>query len=490
MPPKICLVLTENTIGKDLQLIEHYRQWIDAVELRADFLDPQELLHIRKFPELAGLPVILTIRRLLDGGQFKGGEGSRITLFARGLAFADSDPVKNFAYLDLESDMQVPSLEEAAQAFNIGIIRSLHSTEPIRDLVSTVREIRRTDDEIVKIAYKAHCLADVTRLFQQAGTIKGPNTLIAMSKYGIPSRILAPRLHSAFVYTLPQDYMTKANLAQEFIDPITLQTVYRFRSITESTKIYGVAGADTSKSLSPAIHNGGFVRKGKDSVYIPISAVTVEEVLDFAQCAGISGLSVTHPFKFDIIPFLDSIGPASKASGAVNTVLCNEGCRQGFNTDIDGFTRALQEFLHIKTLRFRHVAIIGTGGAAHAIANAVYQLHGNACVFGRTAEKAQNLAERYGFRWAVLDLASVPLLKKYSAVIIQATCSGMQEGEDPLSFYSFSGYEKVFDVIYTPEKTALLKRAEHAGCAVTNGYDMLRYQAYKQFELFTGGSYE
>ena len=74
--------------------------------------------------------------------------------------------------------------------------------------------------------------------------------------------------------------------------------------------------------------------------------------------------------------------------------------------------------------------------------------------------------------------------------MIQATCIGMQENEDPLEFYSFSGHEKVFDVIYTPEKTAMLKRAEHAGCAVANGYDMLRYQAYKQFELFTGGSYE
>ena len=491
MLPKVCLVLTENTIEKDIQLLERYRQWIDAVELRADFLNPQELLHIRQFPRLARIPVILTIRRLLDGGTFRGGEGSRITLFARGLAFADSDPAHNFAYIDLEADMEVPSLEEAAQAFNIGIIRSFHSIKgPIRDIIAKAKEIRRTDEEIVKIAYKANTLEDVTALFRQAPKIEGPSTLIAMSKYGIPSRILSSRLHSSFVYTMPQEYMTKAQMEQEFLDPITLQTVYRFRSIDDETKIYGVAGADTSKSLSPSIHNGGFVGKGINAVYIPISATNIGDVIAFAECAGVSGLSVTHPFKFDIIRFLDSIGPASKASGAVNTVLCNGGKRQGFNTDIDGFARALLEFLHVKNLRFKHVAIIGTGGAAHAIANAVYQLHGKACVFGRTAEKAQNLAERYRFRWAVLDLASVHILKKYSDVMIQATCIGMQENEDPLEFYSFSGHEKVFDVIYTPEKTAMLKRAEHAGCAVANGYDMLRYQAYKQFELFTGGSYE
>nr|WP_252722219.1 type I 3-dehydroquinate dehydratase [Treponema medium] len=491
MVPKICLVLTENTIDKNIQLIERYRPWIDIVELRADFLDPQELLHIRMFPKLAHIPAILTIRRFLDGGAFKGGEGSRITLFARGLAFADTEPLNNFAYLDLESDVQAPSLEEAAQAFNIGIIRSVHSIKtPIKDIAAKIREIRRTDEEIVKIAYKADNLADVTALFKQAQQFNGQNILIAMGKYGIPSRILAAKLHSPIVYTMPREYIAQHHLEQEFIDPITLNELYRFRTINDETRIYGVVGTDTTRSLSPAIHNSGFARKNINAVYIPISAANSQEVIPFADCTGIAGLSVTHPFKFDIIPFLDSIGPASTACGAVNTVLFDGGKRRGFNTDIDGFSRALQEFLHVQSLRFKHVAIIGTGGAAHAIANALHLLHGKACVFGRSAEKAKQLAERYNFRWAVSDLASVRILKKYSDIIIQATSVGMHEDEDPLEFYSFSGAEKVFDVIYTPEKTALLKRAEAAGCDICNGYNMLRYQAYKQFELFTGGSYE
>ena len=491
MVPKICLVLTENTIDKNIQLIERYRPWIDIVELRADFLDPQELLYIRRFPKLAHIPAILTIRRFLDGGAFKGGEGSRITLFARGLAFADTEPLNNFAYLDLESDVQAPSLEEAAQAFNIGIIRSVHSIKaPIKDVAAKLQEIRRTDEEIVKIAYRANNLAEATEVFRDTAKLNGNHILIAMSKYGIPSRILAAKLHSSIVYTMPREYIAKYHLEQEFVDPITLNTLYHFRTINDETSIYGVVGSDTTKSLSPAIHNKGFEQKKINAVYIPISGTNIKEVVDFATCTGISGLSVTHPFKFDIIPFLDSIGPISTACGAVNTVLFNGGKRQGFNTDIDGFSRALQEFLHVRSLRFKHIAIIGTGGAAHAIANAVHLLHGKACIFGRSAEKAKQLARRYNFQWAVSDLASVRILKKYSDVIIQATSVGMHENEDPLEFYSFSGSEKVFDVIYAPEKTALLKRAEAAGCDICNGYDMLRYQAYKQFELFTGGSYE
>lgn len=491
MAPRICLVLTENTIDKDIQLIERYRPWIDMVELRADFLDPQELLHIRAFPKIAHLPVILTVRRLLDGGQFRGGEGSRITLFARGLAFSDTDPLNNFAYLDLESDVQAPSLEEAAQAFNIGIIRSVHSIKaPIKDTVAKIREIRRTNEEIVKVAFKTDNLAEVTELFKQSRELKGQNILIAMGKYGIPSRILAAKLHSPIVYTMPREYIAQHHLEQEFIDPITLNELYHFRTINDNTSIYGVVGKDTTRSLSPAIHNSGFARKNINAVYIPISGTNIKEVIEFADCTGMAGLSVTHPFKFDVIPFLDSIGSISTACGAVNTVLFNGGKRQGLNTDIDGFSRALREFLHIHSLHFKHIAIIGAGGAAHAIANAVHQLHGNVCIFDRSAEKAKKLAERYKFRWAVLDLASARILKKNSDVIIQATSVGMHEDEDPLEFYSFSGTEKVFDVIYVPEKTALLKRAEAAGCDICNGYDMLRYQAYKQFELFTGGSYE
>ena len=489
--PKICLCLTCSTLAENLAVLEKYRRWIDMAELRADYLTDDERLYIRRFPAMAGIPVILTIRRLVDGGVYKGGEAARTALMARGLAFADTEPLNNFAYLDLESDVQAPSLEEAAQAFNIGIIRSIHSIKaPIKDIAAKIREIRRTDEEVVKIAYKADSLTDVTALFKQAQQFNGQNIPIAMGKYGIPSRILAAKLDSPLMYTMPREYIAKHHLEQESIDPITLSDLYRFRTINDKTDIYGVVGTDTTKSLSPAIHNSGFARKNINAVYIPISAADSREAIAFADCTGIAGLSVTHPFKFDIIPFLDSIGPASTVCGAVNTVLFDGSKRRGFNTDIDGFSRALQEFLKVQRLRFKYIAIIGTGGAAHAIANAVHLLHGKACVFGRSAEKAKQLAKRYNFRWAVLDLASVRTLKKYSDIIIQATSVGMHEAEDPLEFYSFSGAEKVFDVIYTPEKTALLTRAEAAGCDICNGYNMLRYQAYKQFELFTGDSYE
>ncbi|MDR2471242.1 MAG: type I 3-dehydroquinate dehydratase, partial [Treponema sp.] len=105
---KICLCLTGKTLARNLALIDTYRKYIDLAELRVDCLDPDEHFYIRRFPEQAGLPVILTIRRKIDGGRFDSGEGARITLLSRGMAFAESDRRRNFAYVDMEEDLEAP----------------------------------------------------------------------------------------------------------------------------------------------------------------------------------------------------------------------------------------------------------------------------------------------------------------------------------------------------------------------------------------------
>jgi len=145
MKTKICLVLTASTLKEDLALVELYRSWIDIAELRVDCLSPEERLLFRNFPEQANVPCVLTIRRKSDGGMFAEGEGSRIALLARGLAFADTDHRRNFAYIDLEEDLEVPSIEEAARAFGTRIIRSTHNmTGPDIDIRSRVQRLRRT----------------------------------------------------------------------------------------------------------------------------------------------------------------------------------------------------------------------------------------------------------------------------------------------------------------------------------------------------------
>ena len=167
----------------------------------------------------------------------------------------------------------------------------------------------------------------------------------------------------------------------------------------------------------------------------------------------------------------------------------------GYNTDADGIIEALQNLLGIKTLARRKVAIIGAGGAARAVAYAVKQLKGNACIFNRTVTKAMQLAKEFHFKWASLSYESTPLLESYSSLIIQTTSKGMgatlpaNEENDALFFYDFKGTETLYDIVYYPETTPIMTRAEAAGCKVANGRSMLEYQAYKQFKLFTGVDY-
>ncbi len=494
MKTRICLVLNETTLAANLAVLESYRPWIDMVELRADCLATDERLLIRRFPELAKMPVILTIRRQSDGGQFIEGEGSRTVLMARALAFADTDHTKNFAYIDLEEDLQVPSIEEAARAFGTRIIRSVHDmTSPITGIKERVQKLCRTTDEIAKIAFMPRNLSDVTRLFQEARELSCEEfILIAMGAYGVPSRILAPVIGSSITYAVSEQHIKRATNSIGQLDPITLNEIYHIRRIGEHTRIFGVTGSPLNATSSPLIHNRGYSNQNVDAVYLPVKAETVEEALGFAEAVGISGLSVTFPFKETILPSLEELSAEVGEIQACNTIVRKDEGWTGYNTDAPGFARALLEFLGRKDLKRLRVAIIGAGGAAKAVAYAVKELQGKACVFNRTSDKARELAAQYNFKWAALDAGNRILLESWSDVIIQTTNVGMypETEDDPLDFYAFTGREAVYDVIYHPEKTRLLRRAEKAGCRICNGYSMLQYQAYLQYRLFTGREYE
>jgi 3-dehydroquinate dehydratase/shikimate dehydrogenase len=491
---KICLVLTAPTLKEDLALVELYRSWIDIVELRVDCLVPEERIHFRRFPEMAKIPCILTIRRKSDGGQFVEGEGSRTALLARGLAFADTDHGKNFSYIDLEEDMQVPSIEEAARAFGTRIIRSVHDmTGPVQNIKARVQKLRRTNDEIAKIAFMPRNLSDVTRLFREAKQCADMDyILIAMGPYGLPTRVLAPILGSLLTFASSEENIRLSQNPLGQLDPVTLNEVYHIRNLSERTKIFGVTGNPLTTTSSPLIHNQGYLKQKIDAVYLPIKAENINEALEFADELGINGLSVTFPFKETILTEIDQISSQTGEIGACNTAVREGDLWHGYNTDAPGFSRALLEFLGRKDLKRMRVAIIGAGGAAKAIAHAVKELGGRACVFNRTTEKARELAEQYNFKWATLDPANRILLEAYSEVIIQTTNVGMSPDvdEDPIDFYPFSGREAVYDVIYHPEKTRMLKRAQKAGCKTCNGYTMLQYQAYLQYKLFTGIRYD
>ncbi len=495
--PLICLTLTGKTLQEDFETLEKYRTYVDVAELRADFLEDDEKHLIKKFPEMARMPCILTIRRKIDGGMFMEGEANRSVLFARALSFVDEDKSKNFAYVDFEDDFHVSSLQDAALAYGLRIIRSLHSMDaPVLNLAERLEKLRDSEFEIPKIAFMPRTLEDVRNVFEEAKKIKDSNhILLAMGPLGTPTRILSAKLKNFLTFTSAKESL--GNLPTlGHLDPVTLCETYHFRSINEETSIYGITGWPLVKTSSPELHNGGYEKHKMNSVYIPMRSESFSDALNFARTVGVKGMSVTIPHKEAVLSQSVNVDSRVRTIGACNTLVKDEdGEWCGYNTDVSGFTRSLLEFTGTKNLSHLKVAIIGAGGAAKAVSYAVRELKGKACVFNRTLPKARILAEQYGFKYAALTEDNVGLLKKYSDLIVQTTSVGMNstdkpsEKNDPIFFYEFTGHEMLFDLVYVPSVTPVMSRASKAGCRFCNGYEMLRYQGYEQFELFTGKEY-
>jgi len=510
---KICLCLTADTINRNLEILNKYRKFADLAELRVDCLNPDERLYIRRFPELARLPVILTIRRDVDGGFYTGGEGARVKLFARGLAFANADSRLNFAYVDIEDDLAIPSLEEAARTFGTRIIRSYHDINGSpEDISEKIRSMRRSGDEIVKVAVMANNTNDVLNMYRASMNFSGfDKILICMGHYGIYSRILAERFGSFMSYSsaLSED---DVHSAKGQLDTQELAELYRFRKISKKTKVYGVIGNPLKSSVSPWFFNTIFNMEETDAVYVPFPANSFNDLLELASELDIQGLSVTVPYKETVLSWLSGCSPAVHSIGACNTMYRSSGGWFGDNTDSSGFSASILAFTERKNLKRQKITIIGAGGLSRAVAAEIYRLGGKAVILNRTVHKAKNIASQYGFRWGGLDNHGAELMYKYNDIIIQTTSVGMEGYElsapedhgtsdsqehsgtanrdfsrDPLDIYSFSGKEAVMDLIYTPPVTPFLKRAMAAGCRTINGYDMVIRQACLQYAHFTGG---
>jgi len=490
--PKICLCLTGSTIAQNLAALERYRDKVDVVELRADYLDTSELFHVRSFPERAGLPSILTVRRRCDGGMFTMGEGVRLVIFARGLAFAESDQRKNFAYVDLEYDFHIPAIQEAARTFGTRVIRSKHCMNGMpADIERVWRELCARPFEIPKLAVAARGLSDVDsvfRLFEGGGPER---VVVSMGEYGFCTRVLAEKLGSMLVYAACSGSGLEP-AAPGQLEPSRLLDTYRAREYGPDWNLYGILGGSTViRSQSPTIHNAGFAALGLKSLYLPFPADDVEPFLTLADRLGIRGFSITVPYKERILPYLARQAPEVEAIGACNTAIREKDGWVGYNTDAYGFSRAVCRFLGVDTLYGVRTTIVGAGGAARAVAFALKGLGAQACVINRNMSKAKRLAETYGFEWAGMTERAADLMERYHDLIVQTTSVGLEGGQegDPMEWYEFSGREALFETIYNPAETPVMRRAREAGCRVTNGLGMLQAQAEAQFRLFTGQDY-
>ena len=459
---RLCATVTAGTTA-GLRAARDAADGADLVELRLDGVADPDV-----DGALAGRsgPVVVTCRPVREGGRFDGSEEERRRMLLRALDLGAD-------WVDLEWGAGFDEVIAARGGRNI--VLSMHDFEatPV-DLEPRYRAMRATGAEVVKIAAYSRSAADVVRLHRLGRAARGePAVLVGMGQIGVPTRLLPVRFSSAWTYA-------GDGVAPGQVPLADLIGLYRCRRVTASTAVYGVAGAPISHSLSPAMHNAGFAEAGIDAIYVPFEAADAEDLMALAEVLGVKGLSVTAPFKESILDHVVDVDPVGRRTGAVNTLRADDGGWRGINTDVAGFLAPLEERGGVAGLR---CCVVGAGGSARAVAAGLAGAGGAVAVCARRPERAAAVA-------AVAGGAVVPFPPSPGSwdLLVNTTPVGTAPHVDdtPVPAEALAGGGTVYDLVYNPERTRLLRDAEAAGCRTLGGLDMLVAQAVRQFEWWLG----
>jgi molybdopterin-synthase adenylyltransferase len=433
----------------------------DVVELRIDAIDRPDLDRLREVGRELEKPLLLTCRSAREGGAYGGTEEERRDLLDRAIA-------RGFEYVDLEIDALESPLRSRG---NTGLVLShhdFHSLPP--DLDGKIARALALGADYVKIAARVSSLRDSLRLARAGDAVRKAGkgyVPVPLGPAGTSGRILASFFGAAFTYA-PVRASRATGPGQVPLDD--LLDLYRFRNISGKSAIYGIVGERALETLSPAMHNRLFARLGLDAVYVPFQETDLGSFVAAARELGVSGLSVTLPFKEAILEHLDEVDELAARIGAVNTVVVRNGRWKGYNTDREGVLAPLRK---LGPLRGKKAVLIGAGGAARAAAHALVGEEVSVLVLARNEARASALA-------ASLGCESGPLGRLGSErwdLLVNAT---------PISpsVDSISAASIVFDMVTVPEETTLLRKAREVGAGTVTGLEMLAAQAVPQAKLW------
>lgn len=261
--------------------------------------------------------------------------------------------------------------------------------------------------------------------------------------------------------------------------------------ISAKTKLCIIIGDPVEHSLSPVMHNAAYKELGIDDKFVFTGATVkpenLEDTVKGVRAMGIRGLTCTIPHKIEVMKYIDEVDVTAKQIGAVNTVVNENGKLKGYNTDWLGVVNPLEKYT---SLQGKKVALIGAGGAAHAMAYGVLKKGARLTIFNRTVEKAEELGNAMkllGFIPAVKSTTEISLVKGFD-IILNSTSLGMGEqiNETPVPKEFLKKEHIVFDAVYVPFETKLLMEAKEKGATIIHGMEMLLHQGLVQFELYTG----
>jgi 3-dehydroquinate dehydratase/shikimate dehydrogenase len=475
---KVCVAIIGATPAEMLEKASAVVKETPFLEFRLDYLE-KPLLALPKlksfFSENTAATGIATCRRSANGGKFSGNVAAEIEVLSKAAA-------AGFHIVDLELESAEALKKGELQTLRdtgVALIISHHDFEATKDLEGVYKRIQPFQPDFIKIVPTAKTLTDNVTLMRFIERMDHSNIIgVCMGDAGIISRVLGVRAGSVFTFAAAT---AGEETAPGQIAARTLIETYRIDQVDAATKVYGVAGNPIRSSLSPIMLNTAFRRETVNAVYLALQATKIADLLKLVQEIPIQGLSVTMPLKQEIMAHLEKTDPLSAKIGACNTVLrAQDGKLYGFNTDVAGITGPLEKRMSLKGAK---ALVLGAGGAARAAVFGLRDKGADVFILNRTPETAQKLAKQSGSKTIKKDaLAKTPF-----DVIINATPIGMAGIKGaPLLEAKDLNTKLVFDLVYNPLETPLLRLARQQNIPIITGIEMFVQQGARQFEIWTG----
>lgn len=482
----VCVAVTATQVAELFAKADEVLQTSRFVELRLDALPhPEEALEpLRNFcARHAAAAVLATCRRVAGGGGYTGTVKEQMVLLVRcaqaGALLVDLELETLEVVAEETLEQMGMSLRDAGTFLLVSAHDFVRTGDPARTLARLQSVSAAARPSLFKIVGTAECLADNLRMLDwlEQASATAPVVGLLMGEAGVPSRVLALSRGGAFTFAAGSAGETTAP-GQMTAD--TLNRSYRVTELTRNTQIYGVAGNPVSHSLSPLLHNAAFTAEGRDAVYLPLHTTGVNDLMQFVEKLPIDGLSVTMPWKVEILPRLAAVDELTRRIGAVNTVTrLPDGRLVGSNTDAPAIAEPLKARIQLRGSR---ALVLGAGGAARAAVVALVDAGADVWIWNRTAARARRLAEECGAR-----LANPEALAE-AEVLVHATPAGMvgcTQTEVEIDLNVLHKVRVVFEMVYRPAETALTRWAQARGLKVVNGLDMFAGQAARQWATWT-----
>ena len=359
--------------------------------------------------------------------------------------------------------------EEHRPETSATVVASHHDFEgtPTAERIGSI--LSGMDCDIAKGAFSVGSFRDLVSILDAARSLGRRHVVLGMGPLGTITRVRADILGNEFSFGYVGEPTAPGQLSAE-----------RMERLPDGCTVLGIVGRPLSKSRSPAMHNAALEAAGIDGIYLPFEADDLDQVEEVVRGYGIRGLNVTIPYKIDIMDHLDAVTADASAVGAVNTVVNEDGRLVGHNTDVAGVRTALSR-AGIEAEDGR-VLIMGSGGAARAIAHCAAGMGCDITVTGRNAETGSELASDFGGVYRDPKSVSVMMYD----LIVNCTPVGMySDGPYPVDISRIQRGQAVFDMVYGRE-TPLIRRAREVGSPAATGEDMLAGQGAESFRLWTG----